>query len=149
MARLSAVAVIAVGLCTPSVARAQAAAANAETKPEPTKVGSMAPVGTKPSKAEREKMEASGGQPSTMTPTPAASGAQAGAAGQLSDTDRQFMLMAAKDGMKEVHMGQMAAQQGQSDTIKKLGQMIAADHTKANQQLMAIATKKGVKRHET
>jgi putative membrane protein len=70
---------------------------------------------------------------------------RSGAAGQMSDVDRQFINMAAKDGMKEVHMGQMAAQQGQSPEVKKLGQMIAADHTKANQQLMALAAKKGIK----
>lgn len=67
----------------------------------------------------------------------------AGAA--LADADKQFMQMAAKDGMREVHMGQMAVQQGQSDEIKKLGKRIVADHTKANNQLMAIAAKRGMR----
>ena len=112
-----------------------------DTAPKPSKVGSMAPVGQKPSKAELEKQKAAGGGTPTTT-KPAAGGTGTGA---LADTDRQFLMMAAKDGMKEVHMGQMAAQQGQSAEVKKLGQQIAADHTKANQQLMAIAAKKGIK----
>lgn len=45
----------------------------------------------------------------------------------------------------EVHMGQMAQKDGQSDEVKKLGGTIAADHTKANNELMAIAQRKGVK----
>ena len=38
-------------------------------------------------------------------------------------------------------MGQMAVQQGQSDTVKKLGQTIVSDHSKANQELMKVAAK--------
>ena len=72
-------------------------------------------------------------------------GAATTAGGELSKQDSDFMKTAAKDGMKEVHMGQMAAQQGQSAEVKKMGSQIAADHTKANQQLMSIAEKKGVK----
>ena len=60
---------------------------------------------------------------------------------ELSDMDRKFIMQAAKDGMREVHMGQMAMQQGQSDTVKKLGKTIMSDHTKANQELMKVATK--------
>ena len=67
------------------------------------------------------------------------------ASAELSKQDSDFIKTAAKDGMKEVHMGQMAAEQGQSAEVKKMGSQIAADHTKANQQLMAIAEKKGVK----
>ena len=115
-----------------------------ETAPKPGKVGSMAPVGTKPSKAELEKQKAAGGSTATTTKTNANTAA-AGGAGQLSETDRTFLMMAGKDGMKEVHMGQMAAKEGQSAEVKKMGSQIAADHTKANQQLMAIAEKKGVK----
>ncbi len=116
---------------------APAAAAAEDTAPKPGKVGSMAPVGLKPSKAELAKQkEAAGSNPSATTQ-------MAGAA--MADTDRQFIQMAGKDGMKEVHMGQMAVQQGQSDEVKKLGSKIVTDHTKANNQLMAIAEKKGMK----
>ena len=80
------------------------------------------------------------GEGATSTKASSATAADANT-GALSDADRKFIMMAAEDGMKEVHMGQMAVQQGQSDTVKKLGQTIVSDHTKANQQLMAIATK--------
>ena len=44
----------------------------------------------------------------------------------------------------EVEMGQMAQQQGKSADVKKIGSRIVADHTKANNELMGIAKKKGV-----
>ena len=111
-------------------------------KPQPTRVGSMTSTGSKPSKAELAKQEAQQGGATMATTTSSRAGASAN---QISDADRQFMMQAAKHSMQEVHMGQMAAQQGQSDTVKKLGRQIAADHQKANQQLMAIAGKRGVK----
>ena len=148
---------VTIGLvCFASQANGQAAAP--EPTIEPTKVGSMSAIGQKPRKSDKEKQadaDAADAQKAGTTTTSqtaggattggAAANAKPGAAGQMSDVDRQFVNMAAKDGMKEVHMGQMAAQQGQSPEVKKLGQMIAADHTKANQQLMALAAKKGIK----
>jgi putative membrane protein len=65
--------------------------------------------------------------------------------GQLDSQDRDFMMTAAKGGMMEVHMGQMAAKQGQSADVKRLGNLMVADHTKANNQLMSLAGTKGVK----
>ena len=67
------------------------------------------------------------------------------AGAQLESKDRAFMMQAGKDGMMEMHMGQMAQKQGQSAEVKKLGKMIETDHKKANSQLMALAEKKGVK----
>lgn len=55
------------------------------------------------------------------------------------------MMTAAKGGMMEVHMGQMAAKEGQSAEVKKLANQMVTDHTKANNQLMALASSKGVK----
>ncbi|HEX8678517.1 MAG TPA: DUF4142 domain-containing protein, partial [Chthoniobacterales bacterium] len=79
------------------------------------------------------------------TPPAAQPGAAAGSGLELGALDKSFMMQAGKDGMMEVHMGQMAQQQGQSAEVKKLGGMIVADHTKANTQLMGIAQKKGLK----
>ena len=144
--QLAAVAVVTTGIvCFASQANGQATAP--EPTIEPTRVGSMSGIGQKPRKSDKEKQaDADAAQASTTaSPAGATTTSTTAGAGQMSDVDRQFMMMAAKDGMKEVHMGQMAAQQGQSADVKKLGQMIAADHTKANQQLMALATKKGIK----
>jgi putative membrane protein len=140
--QLAAVAVVTTGMaCFAGQANAQAAAP--EPTIEPTRVGSMSAVGQKPRKTDKEK-QADADAAASASPASATTSTTK-AAGQMSDADRQFMMMAAKDGMKEVHMGQMAAQQGQSAEVKKMGQQIAADHTKANQQLMAIAAKKGIK----
>jgi putative membrane protein len=149
--QLAAVAVTGSMVCFVSNANGQAA--GPEPTIEPTRVGSMSGVGQKPRKSDKEKQaDADAAKAGTTTTSQTAGGsttkggekAQPGS-NEMSDMDRTFMMQAAKDGMKEVHMGQMAAQQGQSDTVKKLGRTIAADHQKANQQLMAIAAKKGVK----
>ena len=149
--QLAVVAVTGSMVCFASSANGQAAAP--EPTVEPTRVGSMSAIGQKPRKSDKEKQAdadaADAQKAGTTTTSQTAAGTSttgaANAPGAMSDTDRSFLMQAAKDGMKEVHMGQMAAQQGQSDTVKKLGQQIAADHQKANQQLMAIAAKKGVK----
>jgi putative membrane protein len=62
----------------------------------------------------------------------------------LSDKDKSFMKEAAKGGMMEVEMGKTAQQKGKSADVKKIGSTMVADHTKANNELMAIAKKKGV-----
>ncbi len=62
----------------------------------------------------------------------------------LSDKDKAFMKEAAKGGMMEVEMGKTAQQKGKSPEVKKIGSTMVADHTKANNELMAIAKKKGV-----
>jgi putative membrane protein len=131
-------------VCFASSANGQAAAP--EPTVEPARVGSMSAIGQKPRKSDKEKQaDADAAKAGTTSSQSAGSSTAAAGANQMSDADRSFLMQAAKDGMKEVHMGQMAAQQGQSDDVKKLGRMIAADHQKANQQLMAIAAKKGVK----
>jgi putative membrane protein len=62
----------------------------------------------------------------------------------LSDKDKSFMKEAARGGMMEVEMGKMAQNKGKSADVKKIGSMMVADHTKANNELMGIAKKKGV-----
>jgi putative membrane protein len=62
----------------------------------------------------------------------------------LSDKDKAFMKEAAKGGMMEVDMGKMAQQKGKSADVKKFGSTMVTDHTKAGNELMAIAKKKGV-----
>ena len=54
-------------------------------------------------------------------------------------------MEAAKSGMMEVEMGKMAAKMGQSPEVQKIGKMIAAEHSKANNELMGLAKAKGVK----
>jgi putative membrane protein len=64
--------------------------------------------------------------------------------GKLSAADKTFMMNAAKGGMMEVEMGKMAAQNGQSADVKKFGNRMVTDHSKANSELMALAKEEGV-----
>lgn len=59
---------------------------------------------------------------------------------ELSD----FMTKAASGGMMEVELGKMAQQQAQSQQVKDFGSMMVKDHTKANDELKALASQKNV-----
>lgn len=63
---------------------------------------------------------------------------------QLSSSDRGFIMKAAEGGMAEVQLGQLATQNGSSEDVKKFGQRMVDDHTKANDQLKQLAESKGV-----
>ena len=63
----------------------------------------------------------------------------------LSAKDKTFIHKAAKGGMMEVAMGNLAAQNGQSDGVKSFGKRMVTDHSKANDELKSIAAQKGVK----
>src|SRR5205814_6248381 len=62
----------------------------------------------------------------------------------LSGDDRSFMTEAATGGMAEVELGRLAAQKGQSADVKKFGQRMVDDHSKAKDELKQLATRKGV-----
>jgi putative membrane protein len=78
------------------------------------------------------------------TDKPSSSPASSPANAALSAKDKSFMKEAAEGGMMEVEMGKMAQQKGKSADVKKIGSTMVADHTKANNEVMAIAKKKGV-----
>jgi putative membrane protein len=62
----------------------------------------------------------------------------------LSVKDKTFMKKAAKGGMMEVAMGNLAEQNGQSEDVKSFGKRMVTDHSKANDELKSIASQKGV-----
>ena len=76
--------------------------------------------------------------------SPAKNAAPAKAGGKLSAADKTFMMNAAKGGMMEVEMGKMAAQSAQNADVKKFGNRMVTDHSKANSELMALAKEEGV-----
>ena len=63
----------------------------------------------------------------------------------LSVKDKTFMKKAAKGGMMEVAMGNLAEQNGKSDDVKSFGKRMVTDHSKANDELKSIAAQKDVK----
>ena len=54
------------------------------------------------------------------------------------------MKKAAKGGTMEVTMGKMAEEKAQSDDVKSFGKRMVTDHSKANEELKSIASKKGI-----
>jgi putative membrane protein len=62
----------------------------------------------------------------------------------VSRKDKHFVMKAAKGGMMEVELGQLAAERAQDPAVKAFGQRMVTDHTKANQELMALAASKGI-----
>jgi putative membrane protein len=62
----------------------------------------------------------------------------------LSTTDAAFMTTAARGGMAEVQLGQLAERNGRSAAVKRFGQQMINDHGRTNQELMALAQQKQV-----
>jgi putative membrane protein len=75
--------------------------------------------------------------------TTGATGEQTGMA-NMTANDRDFIMDAAMGGMIEVELGRMATQQGMSEAVKQFGQRMVDDHSKANQELMSLASSKGI-----
>lgn len=62
----------------------------------------------------------------------------------VSLADKKFVEKAAKGGMAEVELGQLATQKASSDDVKKFGQRMVDDHSKANEELKQVAGAKGI-----
>jgi putative membrane protein len=69
-------------------------------------------------------------------------GAPVGTSGaaDVSRGDQNFVKDAAIAGMAEIELGRMAQQKGMDSSVKKFGQMMVDDHTKAGEALKSIAT---------
>ncbi len=59
--------------------------------------------------------------------------------------DSEFMTKAASGGMLEVELGKVVAQRATTPEAKQFAQQMVNDHTKANNELKALASKKGMK----
>jgi putative membrane protein len=66
------------------------------------------------------------------------------AAAALSNTDKQFMITAARTDMIEAHEGQMAESQANRANVKDFGKLLVQDHTQSYEQLTALSSKAGV-----
>jgi putative membrane protein len=63
---------------------------------------------------------------------------------RLADSDRKFLMEAAEGGQMEVDLGELARQKAANDAVRQFAQRMAADHTKANQELAQLSASKGV-----
>lgn len=79
----------------------------------------------------------------TMMTTDSATVSASEGTANLSDQDKVFADDAAKGGMMEVMLGQLAAQNGANSRVKAFGDMMVKDHTKANDELKSWATGAG------
>ena len=62
----------------------------------------------------------------------------------LSTTDATFMTTAARGGMAEVQMGQLAERNGRSAAVKRFGQQMVSHHGQSNREMMALAQRKQI-----
>ncbi len=58
--------------------------------------------------------------------------------------DSKFVMNAAMGGLAEVELGKVAASKGASDEVRQFGQRMVDDHSKANEELMRVASSKGM-----
>jgi len=58
--------------------------------------------------------------------------------------DAKFAVAAANGGMAEVELGQLAQQKATNAKVKDFGAMMVTDHTKANDEMKALAKSKGI-----
>src|SRR5688500_14725755 len=57
-------------------------------------------------------------------------------------SDAEFVTAAASGGMLEVELGKVASQKGAAAEVKKFGDHMVTDHSKANTELKSLAGKK-------
>jgi len=85
------------------------------------------------------------GQPPTPTQSPTATPkTEKATMDKAGSADHMFVMKVAKGGMAEVELGQLAADKGSTDEVKKFGQRMVTDHTKAGEELKALAQQKSI-----
>jgi putative membrane protein len=85
-----------------------------------------------------------GDQSSTTSSTnPGDQTSTKGSAG-MSAADTKFVKKAAQGGMAEVELGQLAQQKASSEDVKKFGERMVTDHSKANDQLKQVAAQEHI-----
>lgn len=58
--------------------------------------------------------------------------------------ESEFMMKAAQMDLAEIALGNLAVQRGQSEDVKRFGQMMVDDHTRTSQELMTLAAGENV-----
>ena len=63
--------------------------------------------------------------------------------GQLNESDYRFLEKAARGGLEEVELGQLAQQKASNQAVRTFGQRMVTDHNKLNNELKQLAAQKG------
>ena len=114
---------------------------NAWSQPTPSNAQGNAPMPSKSTAGGPTPGTAKSGGPTPGSGTTAKS---ATSPGSLDHADRKFIETAAKDGMAEVELGQIAQQKAQDPKVKEFAGRMVTDHGKANDELKTLASNKGV-----
>jgi putative membrane protein len=69
---------------------------------------------------------------------------KSGGAMAVDADDAKFATAAANGGLAEVALGKLASQKSTNDQVKNFAEMMVKDHSKANDELMAIAKTKNI-----
>ncbi|MEO8372500.1 MAG: DUF4142 domain-containing protein, partial [Candidatus Solibacter sp.] len=65
-------------------------------------------------------------------------------ANRMGSADNAWVMKVAQGSMLEVELGKLASTQASSDAVKQFGQRMVTDHSRANDELSEIATRKGI-----
>jgi putative membrane protein len=68
----------------------------------------------------------------------------AGSTSALDKDDREFLVKAGEGGIAEVNLGQLASTKAASADVKAFGNQMVSDHSKANDELKALAQQKSL-----
>jgi putative membrane protein len=74
----------------------------------------------------------------------AANSVSNGVSSMTTPSPESFLTDTAEGGMAEVELGKLAQQKSKNPDIKKFGQMLVEDHSKANAEVKALAAKKNI-----
>lgn len=82
--------------------------------------------------------------PATGAADQSAGGGKSAAGGTMSKADRELMRDMAYANLDEIEAGKLAQSKSNNDQVKKFGQQMVDDHTKAMSELQQLAQAKGV-----
>ena len=117
----------------------------AQPTPSTTQGGGPTPSTSKSGGPTPSTSKAGGPTPSSSAASDKGTSTKSGkSSGSLDHADRKFIEEAAKGGMAEVELGQIAQQKAQNPQVKEFGSRMVTDHGKANDELKTLASSKGV-----
>jgi putative membrane protein len=93
---------------------------------------------------ERERVGEATPSPTVgMTPSPTGAASPTASPVALTAPEKEFLANAARGGMLEVQLGNMAAQKASSNDVKQFGEHMATDHSQLGQKLQQLASNLG------